>query len=62
MYTLHRKFICTLYIESILKQGVEESMLGETKENILYSAVICINGRFVIVTLYQMWFKGSEGG
>jgi hypothetical protein len=36
-------------------------MLGEKKENILYSAVICINGRFVIVTLYRMWFKGSEG-
>jgi hypothetical protein len=48
MYTLNRK---------CLRTRVEESMLGEKKENILDTGVICINGRFIIVTLYQMWLK-----
>jgi hypothetical protein len=49
--------MCTLYIENVLEQGNVASMLGEKKENILDTGVFCINGRFVMVTLYQMWLK-----
>jgi hypothetical protein len=49
--------MCTLYIENVLEQGAEESMFGQKKEKILDNGFICINGSFVIVTLYQMWLK-----
>jgi len=54
--------MCTLCIENVLELGVAKSMLGENKEKILNTGLICINGRFVVVTLYQMWLKRIEGG